>query len=368
MGVGNMSPEFAGKITLGGTAGASPAEEYALGNLVPDYGKLGLTQNQVFAAQKGDFSGLSQTQMQSMMDFYQGKLPGAQGANIGGGKVPGAGENAGTPSLAQNYSNDVLARLNTQIESLQKAMGQQPGSMGGATNTLPGTNPVQLTPNTGGVNTQPGLLPSAPLTVTNPAGGIVGGNTPSGKDEASLLSEAELQKQLAQQTNTGLVDTRSQNLSSLADLITKQQQRLISQNMPGVYEDLNTRGLLRSSELGNAVSRQQAIAAANLQDTIGQQGISDSNTNLNNLQGIENNYLGNRSAAIQRGMSLQDWQRQVEASRSLGFAMQPQQPQGNGKSSSPLTGALGGASVGSKFGPTGAAVGGAAGLLAGQGK
>lgn len=189
--------------------------------------------------------------------------------------------------------------------------------------SVPG-NPAD---NTSPLSPSLSATPSAPLTATSPQGGINGG-----ADENQILAEAELQKQLSGQTLTSQNDANTKYLSDLSGLLQKQQAQSMSEQLPGVYEDLNTRGLLRSSALGNSLATEAKNLTAETSNQIANQGLNYQKQYTQGLGGIENSYESARNTALQRQFSLEDFQTQLAASKALGFALQPQQPQSSGKS------------------------------------
>lgn len=214
----------------------------------------------------------------------------------------------------------------------------------------------------------PSSLPSVPSgniapTTTNQGGFFnAGNNTNYGNalvDTQRILAEAELQKNLASQTLTAQNDARKKYLTDLSGLLQEQQRQQLSTELPGIYEDLNTRGLLRSSGLGNELGRRQSELAAQTSSELARQGLTYSDEYTSGLGGIQNAYLGARNSALQRRFSLEDLDTNVRASKELGFALQPQ-PQSNSKGNT-LAGTSVGASIGSAFGPVGTAIGGIAG-------
>lgn len=197
----------------------------------------------------------------------------------------------------------------------------------GGNPTVPGyvsTQPVQ--PPSSGNMTLP-VVPSfnqAPPTAESPyAGGITQTGGQASIDQNRLLEEAILQKQLQEQAAGTSKASREQMLQEYADLISAQQNRILDENTPALYEDLNTRGLLRSSELGNAMARERAKAAAILQENVGLQGLTDREAYIKSIEDANTNYLSGRSGAIQRGLSLEDFARQTKAAQLTGQALAP---------------------------------------------
>lgn len=278
---------------------------------------------------------------------------------------------------SQGYKNLVAAGiLSSAGQPIQAPIAGQPAV--NPTYTAP-TNPQvnpgmpQVTPTP--VTTNPtatlpfdpsAALPSAPQTVRTPNGGLALGNTVAGIDEGKLLAEAELQKNLRQQTYQQQVAGRQAMLDELSQTLVKHQQAALGDQMPGIYEDLNTRGLLRSSALGEKVGLEASKLARQTSEQLALQGITDRNTAINDLSSIEEAYLGGRGSALQRRFSLEDFDAQVRAGKELGTGALPQVSQPSGKGSGALQGGLGGAGVGAQVGgPTGALIGGAIGAIGG---
>jgi hypothetical protein len=214
----------------------------------------------------------------------------------------------------------------------------------------------------------PGIdpLPSVSPDQVQQTGGVVLRGDEASNDVAKLMAEAELQKKLQTDYAGKNKTERAAMLQDYANLITQQQQRVFGENMPGLYEDLNTRGLLRSSELGNAVSREQAKAAQILQEQVGLQGLNDREAALNEGSGIQNQYYQGRYGAIQRGQSLEDFVRQTKAAQLTGLALQPQQqPAPSAKGGGAVQGAVGGGTIGANFGAPGAVIGAGLGAIGG---
>lgn len=232
---------------------------------------------------------------------------------------------------------------------------------GGSTPTPVATNPTATLP-----FNPADALPSAPVTIKTPNGGLALGNTVAGIDEGKLLAEAELQKDLRRRTYEQQVSGRKAMLDELSGVLQKQQAGMMGDAMPGIYEDLNTRGLLRSSALGEKVGLEQSKLARQTSEQLALQGITDRNLAINDLGSIEESYLGGRGSAMQRRFSLEDFDRQIAAGEKLGANALPQISQPSGKGSGALQGGLGGASIGATVGgPVGAGVGGIIGAIGG---
>lgn len=233
------------------------------------------------------------------------------GALVGGGLGYSLAKNKIDKSDRESLMNAAQAKkdnANNELNNYLDAVTGQPAGQ-------PGPNaPSNF------VSSQPIIPPNSTIPV-NGGIGAVGGE--AGRDEARLLAEAEFQKKM----QLGNADTtqaeRERMLKDYSDLIASQQNRILDENAPGLYEDLNTRGLLRSSELGNAIGRERAKAASVLQENVGLQGLKDREARLADITGAQNQYAQGRYGAIQRGMSLEDFVRQTKAAQLTGQALAP---------------------------------------------
>ena len=104
-----------------------------------------------------------------------------------------------------------------------------PGMTPGSTPTQVNTNPTATLP-----FNPADALPSAPVTVRTPNGGLALGNTVAGIDEGKLLAEAELQKDLRRRTYEQQVSGRKAMLDELSGVLQKQQQAALGDQMPGI--------------------------------------------------------------------------------------------------------------------------------------
>jgi hypothetical protein len=158
---------------------------------------------------------------------------------------------------------------------------------------------------------------------------------------------------------------RDAQLKSLASLLAEQNQTQVGQAMPNVLEDLNSRGLLRSSAVGNQLANAQSQLQERTNQQLAQQALANQSAYTSGLGGITEADIAGKGSATQRQFSLQDYANQIQAGKILGKDLQPQAP--SGKGGNVLGGALGGAGVGAQVGgPWGAAAGGAAGGLLGS--
>lgn len=157
----------------------------------------------------------------------------------------------------------------------------------------------------------------------SPTGGAANTGGSASRDQQQLLNEAELQYKLQQEQAGMSKSEREKMLQEYANLITSQQQRILDEKSPEIYEDLNRRGLLRSSYLGESLAKERAKAAQILQEQVGLQGLTDRDKYISSLDDASSNYLSGRSGAIKRRYSLEDFARQAQVAKDTGIALQP---------------------------------------------
>lgn len=216
-----------------------------------------------------------------------------------------------------------------------------------------------------------------------------------GKIEVENLREkaqqdAALQKQqnLRNQAITGLQgvigqqsDIRQSGLSALQKSLEDEANRQFSLDQPGIYEDLNARGLLRSSALGDRLAQQKANYTGQVASELGKAQYSNTQQSADDLNKLAAARLASTDADVsaiqqallssnqlqQSGLSrtfgVQDFQSQANLARQIAAMSQPQQA--NNQLASGFQGALGGAGIGSAFGVPGAVIGGTLGLAGG---
>lgn len=185
------------------------------------------------------------------------------------------------------------------------------------------TTPDQQNPQ-GGPQTVGGLPGVNTSRQTVNSGGIQPDTTPGSVDEQKLANEAELAKQL-RDTQLAQNQTKgSDYINQMAQLLQKQQDAQFKYDEPGIMEDLNSRGLLRSSGLGQALGREQALLTANTTSQLGQFGLGLDTKNLETATGNTNSYISDRQAALGRNFSIDDFYRSLTAAKDLGSTTTPQ--------------------------------------------
>ncbi len=83
-------------------------------------------------------------------------------------------------------------------------------------------------------------------------------------------------------------------------------------------ENLNSRGLLRSSALGNSMATADQQLQANTTNQLQQQAIAGETSDLANTTNIQNTYDASRNSALQRQFSVEDYNNQLAAGKALG--------------------------------------------------
>jgi len=142
---------------------------------------------------------------------------------------------------------------------------------------------------------------------------------------------------------------REQRLSDLASLLASEEQRAYEQFVPGEQERLNTLGLLRSSALGESLSREKTRLQAEREAALAGQALEDREAAIQATQGILQPRLATQQAAIERMYSLEDLEREQNLARELAAAGVPYAGSAGGMSTGEgvFQGALTGAAAGS---------------------
>lgn len=170
---------------------------------------------------------------------------------------------------------------------------------------------------------------------------IIGtGNTDAEKSARQVAAANDLVMQLSTGTlNTQAAD-RKQQIADLSMLLTNQAKTQYERQLPGLYEDLNTRGLLRSSDLGNQMAMKQQQSYEDVAQQLAKQQLGYNDEYITGMGNIANQYNSGVGSALQREQSLQDFANQTAASLKLGQAVTPVQPSGKSGMST-ATNALG---------------------------
>ncbi len=252
--------------------------------------------------------------------------------------------------------------------------------------TSPTGQPLpQINPGPAGL--QPATTPTvgAPLTSTpdpnNPGQSIgipvVGdplqNSVPKVIDQSVIEQEGIRQQEQQRQALAAQDAIRAGRLNDLKTLLSQQEDRQFSENAPGIYEDLNSRGLIQSSGLGEALAREKAKLAANTNDQLTQQGLADRDADVSGIGDILSKLQSFQTSGLERKFTLQDFQNEADLAQKLGATNAPTIAGGKSVLSGVLSGALNGAGTGAVVGKgnpyaigAGAVAGGAAGGTKGK--
>lgn len=142
--------------------------------------------------------------------------------------------------------------------------------------------------------------------------------------EEEALRQEEQSRLMAEQSKTA----RETQLTELADLLTKRSTETFNLEKPGMYEDLNTRGLLRSSALGDRLStRAQELEREN-QNSIAQAKLGYGDANLTDVQNILASKQGFQTAGLQARLGLEDAEAQKQLAITLAELSKPKAASG----------------------------------------
>ncbi len=182
-----------------------------------------------------------------------------------------------------------------------------------------GNNPqTGVAPTTGNSQVQGAPVYSASPNNPGPNGGLVINGTQASQDSSQIANEAALQQQLSTQSQQGVTAQRAKYLQDLTGVLNQNAQNQLNDQAPGIYEDLNSRGLLRSSALGNSMATAAKSLTANTTNQLEQQAIAGETSDLNNDTTIQNTYNQGRNSALQRQFSVEDYNNQLAAGKALG--------------------------------------------------
>lgn len=177
---------------------------------------------------------------------------------------------------------------------------------------------------------EPDLPPTTPPEIGN--GGLVPGTGQGAIDAQKLLDEAKAAYNMRTQNLGTLQTTRQEQMKKLSELLATQAESQMSDLSPAVYEDLNSRGLLRSSALGDRMATEKGKITRDISQQLAMQDLANQQEYAGQFNNIGEQYLSGREGGINRQFSLEDYARQLKASMDLGQAVAPmQQYQAGGK-------------------------------------
>lgn len=147
------------------------------------------------------------------------------------------------------------------------------------------------------------------------------------------------------------ITNREQARKRLGQALNQQNQDVFKQGMAGTLEDLNSRGLVNSSGVGQEFARQQGDISTNIANQLSVLGASDIDRDS-----------AYRDAALSRQFGMGDFISQANLSKAIGAQSVPQAPSGKANFGTVASGIGALAPVAGLFmgGPAGAAAGTAA--------
>ncbi len=120
----------------------------------------------------------------------------------------------------------------------------------------------------------------------------------------------------------------------------------MSDATPGIFEELNSKGLLRSSELGNQLATKAESLNADAANQLSQYGIQGETADLGNLNNIQQTYNAGRNSALAREFSVEDYAKQVQTGKEMGQEYAKLTPQAPSTKSQMEVAATGGVASG----------------------
>jgi len=322
-----------------------------------------------------EYQGLSEPLLKHAVDFRNSQnLSGSRGDAIAGAFNPLFNEgylahNQGQFTPAIPFSSTEYAKLPESVLPTQSDVQQGLFNPNLAPLQRFRTDPnqPQVNPGPGG---QTGTAPvfTADPNVPPPYGGLRQDNSAPAQDAYKIANEAALQQQLSVKAQQERAATRQKYLGDLSNILLEQQNASMNEAAPSIYEDLNSRGLLHSSDLGNQMSTKLKELQGVTTREMARYGIDANTQDLTDLKGIQDNYNLARDSALNRQFSMEDYERQVRTGQMMGEAYANLKPAAPNKGKAALSGAAGGSAAGAPLGPWGAAGGAVAGGLVGGSK
>lgn len=155
---------------------------------------------------------------------------------------------------------------------------------------------------------------------------VIGGSIPTNidlrTDRGLVETEGERQAKELQSTLDTQRSLRDADRTKLAEMLSQRQEDLFNRAVPGLAENANTQGILRSTGFGDLLSKKYADLTADTQFQLQQQGLSDSDKYTSGLSDVVNTRLGLQNAGLQRQFSLDDASRSLQMAQQLAQASQ----------------------------------------------
>lgn len=209
---------------------------------------------------------------------------------------------------------------------------------------LPTTNPT--------APTNPGQTIGSPV-VGDPLQNSVPKVIDQSVIEQESIRQAEQQRQAFEAQNA----LSQQRMDQLRGLLTQQEDQQFDLAKPGIYEDLNTKGLLRSSGLGTALAKEKAALSASTNNQLSQTALGDTDRQIKSIADILAQQQSFQTSGLERRFTLEDFNKEANLAKSLGATNAPQIKGGNSVLGGVLGGAVSGAGAGAALGPWGAGAG-----------
>ncbi len=135
---------------------------------------------------------------------------------------------------------------------------------------------------------------------------------------------------------------RKGQLSDLATLLANRNQEALGQAAPGILEDLQSRGLARSSAVGNNYANYLSNLTANTNSQLSEQALRNAGLTTDAMGGITEADIAGKGTATARALSLNDYVNQLKAGRAMAqIGLPANQPSAPGGKSGGLAGAYG---------------------------
>lgn len=147
-------------------------------------------------------------------------------------------------------------------------------------------------------------------------------------DRAAISGEGQKQFNDTNAFINSDATARSAARDQLANVLNTQAKNSFSQMLPDIAENSQAAHLYDSTGYGQEVARQQAALESGIQSQLGQQGVQDIYNTSNQRAAALQGQQGFGSAALQRGLSLEDQINNANISKSIGAAFAPQPPSG----------------------------------------
>jgi len=150
-----------------------------------------------------------------------------------------------------------------------------------------------------------------------------------GVDDADVLGETEgltteeiedvieRERVLGEQFITGEEERRKQRRSDLSGLLTTSREQAFSENAPEILESLSSRGLLRSSAVGEELAGEQSRLQQISENFLSTQALSDVDAISGFKQGALGREIDLRRKGKEREFSLEDFGREASLAREL---------------------------------------------------